>query len=71
MYRLAGILLGILFPIVATAEKVTITSPSPTAGQLITNGCIQVYAVAQSNVGASISGWRVYVDYKNEYLRAQ
>jgi hypothetical protein len=70
MYRLAGVLLGILFPIVAAAETVTITSPSPTAGQLITNGCIQVFAVAKSNVGAGISGWRVYVDGKATAFRA-
>src|SRR5690348_10096173 len=70
MYRLAGLLFGILFPIVATAETVTITSPSPTAGQVITNGCIQVYAIAQSDVGASITGWRIYVDGKSTSFRA-
>jgi hypothetical protein len=62
MFKLAGILLGILFPIVTAAETVTITSPSPTAGQIITNGCIQVFAVAQSDVGAKITAWRIYID---------
>jgi hypothetical protein len=59
-----------LFPIVATAETVTITSPSPSAGQVFTNGCIQVYALAQSDVGASIKAWHIYVDQKDSGFRA-
>jgi len=55
MLKLAGVLLAFLFPIVAAAETVTITSPSPTAGQVINNGCIQVFADAQSNDGAKIN----------------
>lgn len=70
MFKLAGILLGILFPIVTAAETVKITSPSPTAGQVITNGCIQVFAVAQSNDGAKITGWRIYVDNVPSPFRA-
>ena len=62
MLKLAGILLGILFPIVTAAETVKITSPSPIAGQVITNGCIQVFAVAQSSDGAKITAWRIYID---------
>jgi hypothetical protein len=62
MFKLAGILLGILFPIVTAAETVTITSPSPTAGQVFANGCIQVFAVAQSSVGAKITAWQIYID---------
>jgi hypothetical protein len=62
MFKLAVTLLGILFPIVTAAETVTITSPSPTAGQVFTNGCIQVFALAQSNVGAKITAWQIYVD---------
>lgn len=70
MIKLAGILLGILFPIVAAAETVTITSPSPTAGQIITNGCIQVFALAQSDDGAKITGWRIYIDNVASPFRA-
>src|SRR4051812_40894774 len=70
MSKCAGLLLGLLFPFVATAETVTITSPSPAAGQFITNGCIQVYALAQSDVGASITNFRVYVDDKDSGFSA-
>jgi hypothetical protein len=70
MFKLAGILLGILFPLVAAAETVTITSPSPTAGQTITNGCIQVFALAESNTGAKITGWRIYIDNVESPFRA-
>jgi len=62
MFKLAGILLGILFPVVTAAETVTITSPLPSAGQVITNGCIQVDAIAQSSLGAKITAWRIYID---------
>jgi hypothetical protein len=51
-----------LFSIVAAAEVVTITIPSPTTGQIITNGCIPVFAVAGSDVGSKITAWNVFVD---------
>ena len=54
MFKLAGVLFGLLFTTFATAETVTITSPSPAAGQVFVNGCIQVYAIAQSDVGAKV-----------------
>jgi hypothetical protein len=70
MFRPAGLLLGALFSIAASAETVTITSPVPTAGQLITNGCIQVYALAESDAGTAIAGWRIYVDNISTSFRA-
>lgn len=70
MFKAACILLGILFPIATAAETVTITSPSPTAGQVITNGCIQVFAIAESNLGSKITGWRIYVDNVESPFRA-
>jgi len=70
MFKLAGVLFGLLFTTFATAETVTITSPSPAAGQVFVNGCIQVYAIAQSDVGAKISSWRVYIDSKDSGFRA-
>lgn len=70
MRKFACVLLGLLFPVSAAADLVTITSPLPTPDQLITDGCIHVYALAQSDAGAKIKGWHIYVDKKDTGYRA-
>jgi hypothetical protein len=62
-----GLLCGLLFSVSAAAEVVKITIPSPTNGQVITDGCIPVYADAESDTGTRITGWRVYVDNVSKY----
>jgi len=67
MAKLLALFLGLCCSITAAAEVVTITIPSPTSGQLITDGCIPVYADAASDIGSRITGWRVYVDGVSKY----
>jgi len=67
MAKLVALFLGLCCSITAAAEVVTITIPSPTSGQLITDGCIPVYADAESDIGSRITGWRVYVDGVSKY----
>jgi len=67
MAKLVALFLGLCCSITAAAEVVTITIPSPTSGQLITDGCIPVYADAESDIGSRITGWRVYVDGISKY----
>jgi hypothetical protein len=61
------VILGLVFSISAAAEVVSVTIPSPTNGQILTHGCIPVYAEAESDSGAKITGWRVYVDGVSKY----
>ena len=51
MAKLVALFLGLCCSITAAAEVVTITIPSPASGQLITDGCIPVYADAASDTG--------------------
>lgn len=67
MTRLAAFFFALSFSISAAAEVVSITLPSPTEGQVMTSGCIPVFAVAKSDIGSRITGWRVYVDGVSKY----
>lgn len=67
MTRFLYLFLWLTISISAMAEVVTVTLPSPTNGQVITDGCIPVYADAKSDAGARIVAWRVYVDGISKY----
>jgi hypothetical protein len=67
MTKLVAVFFGLLFSISTAAEVVSITMPSPTNGQVITDGCIPVYANAKSDIGSKITRWRVYVDGVSKY----
>jgi hypothetical protein len=67
MSKLLLLIALLLSVISAAAEVVTVTLPSPTNGQVITNGCIPVYADAKSDTGSRITGWKVYVDGVSKY----
>lgn len=62
MFKVVALLLGFAFSLPAAAEVVSITSPSPTNGLAVVDGCIPVFAVATSDIGSRITGWRVFVD---------
>jgi hypothetical protein len=67
MTKLATVFFALLCSIPATAEVVSIAIPSPTSGQVITNGCIPIFADAKSDIGSKITSWRVYVDGVSKY----
>src|SRR5262249_43047008 len=67
MKKIAPLFLGLVCSISAAAEAVSVTIPSPTDGQVITDGCIPVYADAASDIGSTIRTWRVYVDGASKY----
>src|SRR5215475_12538231 len=68
MPRVVALFLGLLCSISAAAEVVRIAIPSPSNGQVITDGCIPVYADAESDIGSRITGWRIYVDEVSKYF---